>query len=303
MAVISGSLARTRQWDAWAGTSDDLRQLLLIVEKQFDSVAESYVLRETQHLRARIKTLKNSIAEAERDIAESEAEDLRRRIAEDRLARNESELTDTQQELIDAENKARNSLRIQAAFNDNVSTTQTYVGSASDLADAAGDVFASSVIFTAPGSAYLAGERIAIELAVDSGLKLTVSSNDEKWARAAFSELEDQVLKGIPSWRYLRSLPVVAGSLAGSFAVAGALIVVGLSNTKGVPSSAVANIALLFIFVALWAVVGITALVRRMVPAVEIIRGGRNSRGRAVWTFFGTVIVTIVLGVLVNRIS
>lgn len=125
------------------------------------------------------------------------------------------------------------------------------------------------------------------------GLGLHVRGSDPQWVRSTYSELESEIKKALPWWRFLRS-----GHLWWLYAAFGTLMsMYGLAPTMhGRPVGWVAA------SVCAGAVLGasVLAAARRLLPGFEILTHGSNGKAARVLAVVGALAANVALGVIVN---
>lgn len=136
----------------------------------------------------------------------------------------------------------------------------------------------------------------AVTLSVRRGASVYVFGRDPAWVRHTRSELEDEISKALPPWRFLRSMHMwwpYAGLALLALALA-------LKPTLGNP---VWLWVLLSVVGAIALATGVLTGIRRLLPGFEIVTSGSRTKAWAVLAVIGGLLSQVGLGVLVNKIT
>ena len=131
------------------------------------------------------------------------------------------------------------------------------------------------------------------------GSRVSVRSPDRGWAQQAFVSLSEEVEKGVPWWRYLQSSN--GGLIVGLVVFASTFSTVDLLVPSGGPMT-LYWIIFIALLIGAYTVGG--ARVRTFLfPRFEVIAEGTPSSGSRRILSFGGLLVAVIVGVIVNRIS
>ncbi|MET8256469.1 hypothetical protein [Micromonospora sp. NPDC005205] len=135
------------------------------------------------------------------------------------------------------------------------------------------------------------------ELESGQGLTLQVSSSWRDWVRQTFTELSDEIDKGVPRWHFLRTGPGLAlitlvGGLAG-FAIALPMFNSGNNFVSALGTSPIIILMILSPLLAyIWAF-----------PGFEITHEGGTTTGARRLAFICALLLSIPIGIVINLIT
>lgn len=135
----------------------------------------------------------------------------------------------------------------------------------------------------------------------NSGASLTVSSNNQHWARQTFAAFSEEVSKGIPWWSIFRRVPV---NFVVSMLVVAIMMAFMIPAIRAVPDDKYTPFAAL-------ASLGVTAMgyliyytiARWIFRPFELIPNGAQSKGGRRIIFIAGILISIPTGILVNYLS
>lgn len=311
--VEAKSSKQRKHWRAWTGTVAQLRNLLELVEVQYAPLVAGYIQDSTRMERGEVEHNRALRVIADREHAadaaalesarglETEGE-LQR--LQDRLIRQDAQVQryrsafESAERLLEAaEEAARKGLDIELRLTNGPTYIRTYSGRSDEIVKALEvATFTSFSVSVQPG--YRINHEITVEFAKTTGVDLTVSAADPRWAEAAFGALARELKNHAPWWGFVRSAWFAYPAFLVAGVMGGLLAVQGLLPTK--------NFVLLGLLVAYGAFIlafALTWLVHRFVPAVEIVAPGQRPRAVALVAIIIGFVAQIGLGLFVNLIS
>ncbi|MFJ4168745.1 hypothetical protein ACIPY3_04475 [Paenarthrobacter sp. NPDC089714] len=298
MTSLPESRIETKSWSLWAGTAGDLERLFKSMQKQYAPLIPAHVEKELRHPRKMLQ-FEEENRERLRKNAEEYGTDAGLAA---RITKSEAELRKLTEELEKAETEALAAGSIQLSLSGLNGDRTTVTGNATQLIEYLDGKRFKSFVAIAP-SGDIRAKSITVGGDREDGVDLRVSSNDAVWCRAAFSEVAEEIKKGVPRWKFIRrnwALWIFFNLINwGIWFLSAALLPKGqLDLTGGI----VYTVAFGVIVGAM--LVGGMIWSRRYVPAFEIVPTGGQPRGVTFMKFWGyTVGVGLLLGVVGNGIS
>lgn len=305
--AVSERLSKNHSWSVWVGAEDDMRSLLRTVQKSYDPLLGTHVHDATLYYRqalatseARLGQLNETVqaditkmSDAERNLHKGQMS-----VSVEYLARSENDVAKAKATLQDKEEEAQGASRIDLALKTDNGDNLDSCGTADELVDYLQGKRFNSASFSAPHGSIL-GHTIRLEFNRGEGLSLYVSSTDPSWARATYSELTEQIVRGVPWWRFVRALSFLY-PLYFLTALAIWVFIVPLLHRVGLNGTSIST--LITISVPLGAI-GAAWLTRRLVPAFEILSHGRRARGTALFVVLGSAIGAIFLSLFTSLLE
>jgi hypothetical protein len=285
----------------WTGTLGEFAALLRLVERQYEPLIPAFVKSETKYQRDRVAYAKASLAATEQQLADSD--DRTRARYEERANQERETVREATRKLESETAAAKNAAQIDVTLERRGRDRRNVTGTADEVADYLEGKEFRSAEFSTP-SGLLRGHRISISTERFDGLTLHVSSDDGRWSTAAFVELSDEIRKHVPRGRFLRSLwllvPLFIASIGFSLWLLRDAFVVANGITDSTTQS---GLTTAWFFAALIVGYAGALLAWIAVPAVEFVAAGRRSRGGRLLAVVGSVIATIILGIVVNLLT
>lgn len=288
MASLSETRTQIRSWPMWVGYAGDLQRLFRVVQAQYDSLIPLHIEKQLEHPREMLK-----LAEERHSYIKDEA----RTYGEtpemlSRLAESETRIKDREEELAEAEAKARSAGNIELSLTAVNGDRTTVQGSAAELLEYIDGARFRSFTASAPTGS-LRGSTITISVDRGTGVSLRVSSTNSQWCRAAFAALEAEIEKQVPRWRFIRTfkflgsfyllLYVCAYVLLSSFGMK-----IDITSFVGFGATAVVGIVLGQH--AIWS--------QKLIPAFDLVANNDRPKGIGFMRLFGGIGGSLILAVL-----
>lgn len=298
MSVLQESRTVTKEWPMWVGSSDDLRRLFQVMQKQYATLVPAHVEAELRHPREMLKFATERLLRLNAEKEEyGDSPSLAARFSE-----NQADLKKKSEDLERTEAKASAAANITLTVIGLDGDRTTVKGSAEELIEwIDGKRFKSFSASTPTGD--IRARAITVNVSREDGIDLRVSADDPAWCRAAFSELSDEIKKHVPGWKYVRHFAVLW--LFYSALSCALWTFIGTLLPKGQIDWAL-GIAWILVIVTVGSFLLTRALSwsRRYVPAFDLVPSGAQPKGVSFMKFWGiTVGASLVLGVAGNMIS
>lgn len=269
---LERSTDRERRWPAWAGTKDELKRIGHAVEEEVERHRSSKF---AEHDAETSKIL----SDPKLDGLHKEVEEKVRRRDRDALA----ERLSTEAKLVEGDNSTKGDVEevLQELDRRNI----------------------MSIRFSMKDY----DERIDVELkkeGYESGAKLRVASKDRGWANQVFIRLSEEIEKGVPGWSWLRRQ---AGR--GVIALLSTLTPLIAINVALIPNLSKSGKEVLYALDPTPFIIGFILLTLSdrfhswLFPRLEITSEGSPNTGSRRLAWAGGLVLTVVLGVIVNLIS
>lgn len=301
MAKLEDSLSDSKTFTAWAGSPNDLLPVLQAMERQYRDLRGPFI---QERMRHRIESQEYSeralaTAEARMDGA-GEVDPVTRSEYAERVQRAENDVRDAKV----ATSKARASYErvdhIDVEITTKKGAERRTSGSSEEVAEYLAHKIVRDMTLSTPAGP-MTGHRISIDFDRATGVRLSVTSTDSRWALSALGEVADTLAPGVPAWGWLRGQIFLSVFFLGSVLTAVLLLTQGLSD--GLDTTA---LALFSVFrglaVAALATSGV-ALTRAFVPGFEILPPGGKARVDRLVVALASGLVTIALGIFINAVS
>lgn len=295
----------------WVGTQADLLRLLRLMEKRYEPLLESHSAQSTAHRREMLRIAQDRKTRSERAFSTSEPMapnqiEQVEQIRADRSAEIEAEVEEMTQRLHEAEAKAAGAGRIDAVLIGKDNERRSVTGSASELVDYLDGRYIYEIEFSAP-SGNILDHSISIRADRQDGIYLRISSVDSQWCIAGFSEIQDEIRKNTPLWQFVRN-PIFLYVL---FAIVSIVGLWHIGDTIALWTTETGNFSGETLQLANWlyyagilaTTLSIPPMVRRYVPAFEVVPPNSQARGRRVIAVLVTTFSTVILSVFSNVIS
>lgn len=298
MAALLETRTQTKAWSMWVGSSSDLQRLFRVVQKQYDSLIAPHVEEKLEQPRRMLEW-----AEARRVRLRQEAtEDGIDSSLASRISENDAEIKKLNDDIKEAEEAALDAGSIELSLTAMNGDRTTLRGTASQLMEyISGERFKYFVALAPSGD--IRGRSITIGVDRGTGIDLRVSSTDAQWCRAAFAELEDEISKHVPRWKFIRRQRVLWAFFATLISCVWLLALSRMPSGLTLASQD-----------ALWWIAGLTLVsatimvlalnwTRAYLPAFELVPPNGRARGIALIRWFGTVAATLVLGIIGSALT
>lgn len=290
--ALAESIRKSRTWVVWGATNADWRQILKMVQEQFDELLPDHIESATASARDQV-----SFYQARLDEIASSHSSSQGQIAVLRKA-----LQDATKSLEKAEIAAARASLLDLSITDSNGHERTVTGDSNEIADYMETHEVATLLVSAP-SGSIRRRNITLSGGKRSGLSLRVASDDARWGAAAFAQLEERIDRHAQRWGFIRR-PWLTGPLFGAVTVLPLYSVLDrIADEQGSPATLVALFWLLLWLVALFSVVVAPALVVRWVPAFEVFSQSSKSRARALVGVLGSAALALALGVIGNVVS
>lgn len=303
MATIE-SVTRSKQWPIWVGSSADFQRLLRRIENHCESLLPAHIAEKTKYARERLASCENRHAELLKEplynYPNAEVE------RDERLARMSQEIESAKERLGDEEREASEAGRIRLTLTGDKNERRTVIGTAQEIVDDLDGRPVKVAEFEAP-SGHIPMHSIMVRADVSEGLYVRLSSADSHWCVAGFAELEDEINRQLPRWRFVRAAkfltPLYFITFMSAFTLLGNAWRWYPREEGKLTSDALWNFAMIYLLAVPGFTVLATQLTQRFISAFEIVPGGKRHRGQALIAVVGSCIATVTLGILVNLIS
>lgn len=276
MSSVQRSSQRDKQWPAWSGDIAEIRRIAETVERLHKArlsslrMEESAVVESTEVLEQQIRNIHN--IPPERDVHITFAQQRG----------GEYEIFPSLVMKLEHDDKATGSIAELMPEIDRRTVQQiTFIG-------ALGPKERIAVALTRSGS-------------YDVAVQVKVESTDPGWARQAFSELADEIDKGVPRWAYMQEqkMPSVL-----TCALVSSLLGLGIALAIPVDGTDVKLSIAGFIAFMLTTFLVVSDSVRNwLFPRFEVLGDGAQSSGTRRLAALALVLVSVPIGLWVNVVS
>lgn len=306
MASLKESVVKKKSFTGWSGSSSDLKRLLREIEKYMEPLIAPHVESETSFQTSTLRWTETRVTEAELRLERENDRLSMRDLLESQLAEARAD-ADRAREALDAKTEeASGAGRIDLTVFGYDDERRSTTGTANELVDHLDGRSYEALNFKAPsGSIY--NYEISITATRDGGVDLRVSSKNDQWATAAYADLTREIQAGVPRWLFLRNVYFLyfVYALASGIAlwnIGDAIANLNYSDGRFPPD--VGNVVyFLYITLTLSLPAAAVALTRKVVPAFEVVREGKRSKGGALVGVIGSAVGAVALGILTNAIS
>lgn len=303
MSPIEDSLTDSRVFRAWAGTAADLLPVLEAMQRQYRELREPFIESQMRHRLEMQSFAERSVASAEALLAEVGSDSpMAQREYADRVDRAQAELRQAEEKTSAARYQAEHGDDIDLQITTRSGAERNASGTPEEIVDYLTHKQVRSMRVSTPAGP-IAGHRMTIFFDRGETVRFNVSSTDSRWAQSALAEVGEALEHRVPSWAWLRSWAFLAVFFY-VVAFTAAFFVFDFPTTVSASTNntSVGNGLLLGVFIGAAALTA-TWLARRYIPAFEILPIGGKARVDRIVVALGAGLVTIALGVLVNRIS
>lgn len=270
MPSLPETVTKSKQFPMWVGSPSDLKRLLRLIEKQYEPLLPAHTAEQTRHAREML------------DLSNPPAEKAR---WEERLQRDEE--------------KANRAANFEVVLTNRDNETRSVTGAASEITDYIEGRRFDEMDISAP-SGNILGHRISLRATRKHGLYARISSSDSKWCLATYAEVNEEIRRQVPPWRFIRT--GWFWWLLGSLLWVAFTLTVDIVPDEGIDTPT--QILLVFLGgLAGSVLIGMGILLGgKLIPAFELTEPGRRSRGKAALAILGSVASALVLGVAGNAI-
>lgn len=282
----------------WVGSSADLQRLFKVVQKQYDSLIAPHL---AEKMEQPLEMLKWAEARRARLGKEAVKYGIDPSLAS-RISENDAEIKKLNDDIKAAEEDALDAGNIEVSLTAMNGDRTTVRGTAAQLIEYIDGERFKYFVASAPGGD-IRGRSITIGVDRAAGIDLRVSSTDAQWCRAAFAELEGEISKHVPRWRFIRRQRV----LWAFFAVLITCVwLLALSLMPAGPS--LSSQAALW-WIAALTLVSATLMIlamnwtRAYIPAFELVSGNGRPRGIALMRWFGSIAATLILALVSKALT
>jgi hypothetical protein len=286
------------------GANSDLKRVLRLIERPFESLMDAHVAERTASVRRQIAETERRVQRTTEMMSTYESVSARESLQE-RLLTYEAELEALSDQLIAQTAEARDAGRIELTLTSSREETRTVTGSADDLSEWLEGRKFSAIELSAPSGRIL-HYRIKVT-GGGSGLSMDVSSRNAQWATAAFADLVGEAEHRMPPWRILRTVSLLFPLY--TFVIGVTLSNIGdaialLTTESGTFNETVGSVAWMVLFAATGSgAVLLTDFTRRTLPAFELVPSGSRSRGGAFLGVIGSAVGALGLGIVGNMLT
>jgi hypothetical protein len=306
MPGLPETVNKKRKYPMWAGGYSDLVRMLRVIQRQFELLLPAHIEHRTQWERARVESGEARIARLTAILDAGVASDEIRAMHEAELASARDDLEKMKSDLEEKTEEARTAGLIRVSVSLGGDRWES-VGSADEIVNYVDGRKFSSLTFEAPGDIMLRGSTVRVEADRDDGVELRVSSNNDQWATATTTYLENEFRQRVPGWAFIRNywalVPLWAVSLGIAMWFLLVLSVTALQSAGASPEDVVSPILLGFIVVYIFAITFAIALSRRLIPAIDIAADGKKNKGAALVGLLASAAATVALGVVTNLLT
>lgn len=293
--VVQGSLSKTVTWSVWVGSQEEFLRVLRSIERQFDLLVAPAVEKHVQWASEQLHDRQEALADAQLGalVPDGSTQGVQEYYRAE-VAKQEGLLEAALVQLNAQSAEARRWFDLVVRVTEPDGGERIFRGDSAEI----GEVFEGQPFkqFSVTMSGRYSEYSIKLSGSKQTGLQMVVGSSDERWARAAISELEALIQRQVPWWRLFLRTGVI-------WAVVCFVSVAGLWISVDHISSDNTSLLILWLLVPSAAIFFGTPLVERYAERVQIVQPGRKARGAGIAATVGGVLLTVPVGVFINWIS
>lgn len=301
MPSLSESVSNSFNASMWVGSQTDLLRLLGDIAKQYDPLLPAHAIEVMSHPSEMLKIAKDQkasfTAKFDRDMDP---------YIEQRLSEIDANIEEWTAKLAAAEDKASDDAAIKMTLTGKDDERRTVSGTPTELVNYLDGRYIQELEFEAPSGSIL-GHYISLRAGRRRGIYLHVSSTESHWGIAAFTDLKRELLVRVPWWRFVRNVFFLyaffyISSLVGGWYIGDMIAAIATPTGKFTgTASVVANAIYIFATITI-TTLGVI-LTQRLIPAFEVTRPDKRSRGSRVLAALGSSLVAVALAIVANGIS